>query len=652
MARKKIALIGAGQIGGTLAHLAAMKELGDIVLFDIVDGVPQGKALDLAESGPVEGFNAKLAGASDYAAIAGADVVIVTAGVPRKPGMSRDDLLGINLKVMEAVGDGHQGARARRLRHLHHQPARRDGLGAAEVLRPAAATRWSAWPACSTRPASAISSPRSSTSRSRTSPPSCSAATATTWCPRCATRPSPACRCPTSSRWAGRRRRRLDAIVERTRKGGGEIVNLLKTGSAFYAPAASAIAMAESYLKDQRRVLPCAAHLTGQYGVKDTYVGVPVVIGAGGVERIVEIAFDEAEKAMFEKSVAAVHTPDRSLQERSIRRSPADGPCAPAPARRSPISRGRRRHEHPRISGQGGAARASRAGRQRLSRLHARRGGRGGQEARRPALGGQEPDPRRRPRQGQVQGGRPPATRAACGSPARSTRSRPSPSEMLGATLVTVQTGPAGKQVNRLYIEDGANIDKEFYLSALVDRETSRVSFVLSTEGGVNIEDVAHKTPEKIHSFSVDPATGIMPHHGRAAARALGLTGDLAKQIESLVDPALRRLRRQRHVDAGDQSADRHDQRAAAGARRQGRRSTTTRSTAIPTSSRCATRPRRTPRRSRPPSTTSTTSRSTARSAAWSTAPASPWRRWTSSSSTAKARRTSSTSAAAPRRRR
>ena len=138
MARKKIALIGAGQIGGTLAHLAALKELGDIVLFDIVDGVPQGKALDLAESTPVVGFNARLMGASDYAAIAGADVIIVTAGVPRKPGMSRDDLLGINLKVMDAVGRGHQDACSGGLRHLHHQPARRHGVGAAEVLRPAA----------------------------------------------------------------------------------------------------------------------------------------------------------------------------------------------------------------------------------------------------------------------------------------------------------------------------------------------------------------------------------------------------------------------------------------------------------------------------------------------------------------------------------
>ena len=207
MARKKIALIGAGQIGGTLAHLAALKELGDIVLFDIVEGVPQGKALDLAESGPVDGFNAKLSGASAYAEIAGADVVIVTAGVPRKPGMSRDDLLGINLKVMDAVGAGIKA----------HAP---DAFVIC-ITNPLDAMVWalqktSGLPAQQGRRhgrrariprASAISSPRSSTSRSRTSPPSCSAATATTWCPRSAIRPSPAFRCPTSSRWAGRRRR-------------------------------------------------------------------------------------------------------------------------------------------------------------------------------------------------------------------------------------------------------------------------------------------------------------------------------------------------------------------------------------------------------------------------------------------------------------
>ena len=168
MARKKIALIGAGQIGGTLAHLAALKELGDIVLFDIIDGVPQGKALDLAESAPVEGVNARLSGASDYAAIAGADVVIVTAGVPRRPGMSRDDLLGINLKVMDAVAGGHQDACPGRLRHLHHQPARRDGVGAAEVLRSAHEQGRRHGGRARTRRAFAISCPRNSMCRSRT----------------------------------------------------------------------------------------------------------------------------------------------------------------------------------------------------------------------------------------------------------------------------------------------------------------------------------------------------------------------------------------------------------------------------------------------------------------------------------------------------
>ena len=252
MARSKIALIGAGQIGGTLAHLVGLKELGDVVLFDIVEGIPQGKALDIAEAGAGRGLRRRVSSApTTMPAIAGADVVIVTAGVPRKPGMSRDDLIGINLKVMEAVGDGIKQARRRRLRDLHHQPARRHGVGAAEVLRPEAGTRSSAWPACSIRRAFAISSPRSSASRSRTSPPSCSAATATTWCRWCATRPSPASRCRTSSSMGWTTQEKLDAIVERTRKGGGEIVNLLKTGSAFYAPAASAIAMAESYLQRQ-----------------------------------------------------------------------------------------------------------------------------------------------------------------------------------------------------------------------------------------------------------------------------------------------------------------------------------------------------------------------------------------------------------------
>ena len=305
MARKKIALVGSGQIGGTLAHLAAVKELGDIVLFDIVDGVPQGKALDLAASGPVEGFNAKLSGASDYAAIAGADVVIVTAGVPRKPGMSRDDLLGINLKVMDAVGSGIKA----------HAPE----AFVICITNPLDAMVW-ALQKTSGLPsqkvvgmAGVLDSARFRYFLAEELNVSVEDVTAFVlgghgddMVPSIRYSTVAGIPLPDLVKMGWTTQPKLDAIVERTRKGGGEIVNLLKTGSAFYAPASSAIAMAESYLKDQRRVLPCAAHLSGQYGLKDTYVGVPVVIGANGVERIIEISFDAAEKAMFEKSVASV----------------------------------------------------------------------------------------------------------------------------------------------------------------------------------------------------------------------------------------------------------------------------------------------------------------------------------------------------------
>ena len=305
MARKKIALIGAGQIGGTLAHLAALKELGDIVLFDIVDGVPQGKALDLAESAPVDGFNAKISGASSYADIAGADVVIVTAGVPRKPGMSRDDLLGINLKVMDSVGAGLKA----------HAP---DAFVIC-ITNPLDAMVWALQKASGLPPkkvvgmAGILDSSRFRHFLAEEFKVSVEDVTAFVlgghgddMVPSVRYSTVAGIPLPDLVKMGWTTQERLDAMVERTRKGGGEIVNLLKTGSAFYAPAASAIAMAESYLKDQRRVLPCAAQLTGQYGVKDMYVGVPVVIGAGGVERIVEIALDDAEKAMFAKSVASV----------------------------------------------------------------------------------------------------------------------------------------------------------------------------------------------------------------------------------------------------------------------------------------------------------------------------------------------------------
>jgi len=307
MARKKIALIGAGQIGGTLAHLAAVKELGDIVLFDIVDGIPQGKALDIAESGPVEGFNAKLTGTSSYADIAGSDVIIVTAGVPRKPGMSRDDLLGINLKVMDAVGAGIKT----------HAP----GAFVICITNPLDAMVW-ALQKTSGLPthrivgmAGVLDSARFRHFLSEELNVSVEDVSAFVlgghgddMVPSVRYSTVGGIPLPDLVKMGWTTQAKLDAIVERTRKGGGEIVNLLKTGSAFYAPAASAIAMAESYLKHQRRVLPAAAHLTGQYGVHDAYIGVPVVIGASGVERIVEITLDETESAMFAKSVASVRS--------------------------------------------------------------------------------------------------------------------------------------------------------------------------------------------------------------------------------------------------------------------------------------------------------------------------------------------------------
>ncbi len=305
MARSKIALIGAGQIGGTLAHLAALKELGDIVLFDIAEGTPQGKALDLAQSGPVNGFNASLIGANIYEPIAGADVVIVTAGVPRKPGMSRDDLLGINLKVMEAVGAGIK----------QYAP----NAFVICITNPLDAMVWalqktSQFPATKiVGMAGILDSARFRYFLSEEFKVSVEDVTAFVlgghgddMVPSVRYSTVAGIPLPDLVKMGWTTQARLDAIIDRTRKGGGEIVGLLKTGSAFYAPAASAIAMAESYLKDKRRVFPCAAKLNGEYGVNGLYVGVPVVIGANGVEKIVEVTLDISEKQMFEKSVASV----------------------------------------------------------------------------------------------------------------------------------------------------------------------------------------------------------------------------------------------------------------------------------------------------------------------------------------------------------
>jgi malate dehydrogenase len=306
MARKKIALIGGGMIGGTLAHLAALKELGDIVIFDIAEGLPQGKALDLAQSGPVEGFNARLSGANSYEAIAGADVCIVTAGVPRKPGMSRDDLLGINLKVMASVGAGIK----------QYAP----NAFVICITNPLDVMVWALQKYCGLPPnkvvgmAGVLDSARFRHFLAEEFNVSVEDVTAfvlgghgDTMVPLIRYSTVSGIPVPDLIKMGWSTQEKIDRIVQRTRDGGAEIVSLLKTGSAYYAPASSAIAMAESYLKDKKRLLPCAAQLTGQYGVKDTYVGVPVVIGEGGVERIAEIALNEDDKAGFKKSVDAVH---------------------------------------------------------------------------------------------------------------------------------------------------------------------------------------------------------------------------------------------------------------------------------------------------------------------------------------------------------
>ena len=305
MARKKIALIGAGMIGGTLAHLAAMRELGDIILFDIAEGIPEGKGLDIAQAGPVDDFDATLKGSSDYADIAGADVCIVTAGIARKPGMSRDDLLKTNLSVMKSVGEGIK----------QHAP----NAFVICITNPLDAMVW-ALREFSALPhnmvvgmAGVLDSARFRHFLAEEFGVSVEDVTAfvlgghgDTMVPVVGYSTVAGIPVPDLIKMGWSTQERIDAIVKRTRGGGGEIVALLKTGSAYYAPATSAIAMAESFLKDKKRVLPCAAHLTGQYGVDDLYVGVPCVLGAGGVEKIVEIELDDAARQNFNVSVEAV----------------------------------------------------------------------------------------------------------------------------------------------------------------------------------------------------------------------------------------------------------------------------------------------------------------------------------------------------------
>jgi len=307
MARNKIALIGGGNIGGTLAHLAGLKELGDVVIFDIVKGLPQGKALDLIESSPVEGFDSKISGAQSYSAIRSADVVIVTAGIPRKPGMSRDDLVEINTNVMMQVGAGIKryapdafiicitnplDAMVWALRQATGLPHNKV-VGMAGVLDSARFRYFLAEEfSVSVEDVSAFVLGGHGDSM----------------VPLVRYSAVAGIPLPDLIKMGWTTKERLNAIVQRTRDGGAEIVGLLKTGSAFYAPASSAIAMADSYLKDKKRVLPCAAYLNGQYGVRDLYVGVPVVIGAGGVERVVEIELNKTEQKEFKSSVGSVRS--------------------------------------------------------------------------------------------------------------------------------------------------------------------------------------------------------------------------------------------------------------------------------------------------------------------------------------------------------
>src|ERR1700738_2189143 len=305
MAHNKIALIGAGQIGGTLALLAGLKELGDIMLVDVVEGVPQGKALDIVQGSAIEGYDAVVSGSNDYADIEGADVVIVTAGIPRKPGMSRDDLIGVNAGIVRTVG-----AAIRK-----HCPQ----ACVITITNPLDVMVWVMREACGLPPqrvvgmAGILDSARFRYFLAREFEVSVEDVTAfvlgghgDTMVPLVRYSTVAGIPLPDLVKMGWTSQARLDEIVDRTRNGGAEIVNLLKTGSAFYAPAASAVAMAESYLRDKKRVLPCAAYLNGEYGMKDMYVGVPVVIGSRGVERIVGLELAGKDREAFDKSVGAV----------------------------------------------------------------------------------------------------------------------------------------------------------------------------------------------------------------------------------------------------------------------------------------------------------------------------------------------------------
>tara|TARA_R110002096_G_scaffold195101_1_gene377667 strand:- start:1749 stop:2714 length:966 start_codon:yes stop_codon:yes gene_type:complete len=305
MARNKIALVGAGNIGGTLAHLVGLKELGDVTMFDIVEGLPQGKTLDLAESSPVEDFDSVMMGTNDYADLKGADVVIVTAGIARKPGMSRDDLVGINTKVMGSVGQGIKEHCPEAFVICITNPL--DAM--VGILQQASGLPTNMVVGM----AGILDSARFRYFLAEEFNVSVEDVTAfvlgghgDTMVPLINYSAVAGIPVPELVKMGWSTNQRIEEIVQRTRDGGAEIVALLKTGSAFYAPASSAIQMAESYLKDKRRLLPCAAYLNGEYGVKGLYVGVPVIIGKNGVEKVVEVPLTGDDKAAFEHSVEAV----------------------------------------------------------------------------------------------------------------------------------------------------------------------------------------------------------------------------------------------------------------------------------------------------------------------------------------------------------
>ena len=302
---KKISLIGAGQIGGTLAHLIAIKELADVVLFDIDEGVAKGKALDIAQSLAVDGYNVKLSGTNNYEDTKGSDVIIITAGVPRKPGMSRDDLLGTNLKIIKQVAEGIKDTSPNAfvicitnpldvivmaLQKYSNFPKEKV-IGMAGILDTSRFKHFIAEELNSEiknvnsfvlggHGDTMVPVPNRTTINSK----------------------------PLNDfiKDGSTTQERIDSIIDRTRKGGAEIVKFLKTGSAFYAPAASGVAMAESYLKNQKKTLPCAAYLNGEYGIKDLYVGVPVIIGEKGIEKIIELKLDADEQKSFQTSIDAV----------------------------------------------------------------------------------------------------------------------------------------------------------------------------------------------------------------------------------------------------------------------------------------------------------------------------------------------------------